>query len=97
MNGAAAEGEAGAGGVLRIEVLRAWPRRHRSVRLDLRPGATVADAVRDCGIALEGVAGYAVFGELATMATPLRDGDRVELLEALRMDPKEARRRRARR
>jgi putative ubiquitin-RnfH superfamily antitoxin RatB of RatAB toxin-antitoxin module len=97
MNGAAAEGEAGAGGVLRIEVLRAWPRRHRSVRLDLRSGATVADAVRDCGIALEGVAGYAVFGELATMATPLRDGDRVELLEALRMDPKEARRRRARR
>jgi len=27
----------------------------------------------------------------------LRDGDRVELLEALRIDPKEARRRRARR
>ena len=83
--------------VLRIEVLRAWPRRHQSVRLELTPGATVSDAVRACGFALDGVAGYAVFGELAVAATPLRDGDRVELLEALRIDPKEARRRRARR
>lgn len=97
MNATAVDGEAAAGGTLRIEVLRAWPRRHESVRLELPPGATVSDALRDCGIALDGVAGYAVFGEPATTATPLRDGDRVELLEALRMDPKEARRRRARR
>jgi len=43
------------------------------------------------------VAGCAVFGELAPPGQCLRDGDRVELLEALRLDPKEARRRRARR
>ncbi len=84
-------------GRLRIEVVRAWPRRHEAVRLALPVDATVADAVRECGFGLDGVAGYAVFGESAAATTPLRDGDRVELLEALRMDPKEARRRRARR
>lgn len=82
---------------LRVEVVRAWPRRHQAVPLQLPAGATVADAVRASGIALEGVAGYAVFGELAAPGRVLRDGDRVELLQALRMDPKEARRRRARR
>lgn len=84
-------------GRLRIEVVRAWPRRHLATRLELPGGATLADAVRECGFDLEGVAGYAVHGELASPARALRDGDRVELLEALRMDPKEARRRRARR
>jgi putative ubiquitin-RnfH superfamily antitoxin RatB of RatAB toxin-antitoxin module len=87
----------GSAGMLRVEVLRAWPRRHQSMALQLPPGATVADAVRDCGLDLGGVAGYAVFGELAAPARVLRDGDRVELLEALKLDPKEARRRRARR
>jgi putative ubiquitin-RnfH superfamily antitoxin RatB of RatAB toxin-antitoxin module len=85
------------GGMLRIEVVRAWPRRHRSVPLVMPAGATVAEAVAACGLETEGVAGYAVFGELASLARPLQDGDRVELLEALRLDPKEARRRRARR
>lgn len=81
---------------LRIEVVRAWPRRHLAAQLELPAGATVADAARDCGIPLDGVAAYAVHGESAAPARVLRDGDRVELLEALRMDPKEARRRRAR-
>ena len=84
-------------GTLRVEVVRAWPRRHCSVQLELPVGATVAHALAACGLALDEVAGYAVFGELAPPARALRDGDRVELLEALRMDPKEARRRRARR
>ena len=97
MNGAPADAGPTGDGTLRVEVLRAWPRRHHSVRMQLPAGATVADAARDSGIALQGVAGYAVFGELAAAGTPLRDGDRVELLEALRIDPKEARRRRARR
>jgi putative ubiquitin-RnfH superfamily antitoxin RatB of RatAB toxin-antitoxin module len=84
-------------GLLRIEVLRAWPRRHRSVSLEMPAGATVAEALAACGLGMEGVAGCAVFGEVASPARPLQDGDRVELLEALRLDPKEARRRRARR
>ena len=97
MNGPAAGDPPGATLVLRVEVLRAWPRRHASVRLELPAGATVADAVAACGLALDGVAGHAVFGEVAPPGRPLRDGDRVELLDALRLDPKEARRRRARR
>jgi putative ubiquitin-RnfH superfamily antitoxin RatB of RatAB toxin-antitoxin module len=97
MNGPAAGDAPGATRVLRVEVMRAWPRRHASVQLDLPAGATIADALAACGLPLDGVAGYAVFGEVATQARPLRDGDRVELLEALRLDPKEARRRRARR
>lgn len=97
MNGATAGEVPGATRMLRIEVLRAWPRRHCSVQLELPAGATVAEAVAACGLPQDEVAGYAVFGELAQPARPLRDGDRVELLEALRLDPKEARRRRARR
>jgi putative ubiquitin-RnfH superfamily antitoxin RatB of RatAB toxin-antitoxin module len=37
---------------------------------------------------------FAVFGRRATTATPLHDGDRVELLRPLLVDPKEARHRR---
>jgi putative ubiquitin-RnfH superfamily antitoxin RatB of RatAB toxin-antitoxin module len=44
----------------------------------------------------EGVSGYAVFGERVGMDTVLDDGDRLELLQPLLVDPKEARRRRAR-
>jgi hypothetical protein len=80
---------------LRVEVVLALPRRHLAAALRLVEGATVADALRAAGLPLEGVAGFAIFGERATPATPLRDGDRVELLRPLLADPKEARRRRA--
>ena len=39
--------------------------------------------------------GLAVFGQAATMETPLHDDDRIELLRALQIDPKQARRLRA--
>ncbi len=84
-------------GSIRIEVIRAWPRRHASAWLVLPANATVADALAGCGLSLAGISGYAVFGETATAATRLRDGDRLELLPPLQADPKEARRRRARR
>ena len=82
---------------VRVEVVRAWPRRHASVVLDLPAGATVADAVAASGLALDGVVALAVFGERVLPTDGLRDGDRVELLQPLLVDPKEARRRRARR
>jgi putative ubiquitin-RnfH superfamily antitoxin RatB of RatAB toxin-antitoxin module len=80
---------------LRIEVARAWPRRHEIVEVRLPNGATVADAVAASGLGLEDVAGYAVFGRCVDALDRLEDGDRVELLRALRIDPKDARRRRA--
>ena len=80
---------------MRIEVIQAWPRRHEVLLLELPAGATVADALAAGNLHPSMVDGYAVYGERATADTTLRDGDRVELLRPLLMDPKEARRRRA--
>lgn len=62
-------------------------------------GTTVDDAVARSGIVarlgLDSAAlAYAVFGRRATGTTVLAEGDRVELLRPLTVDPKEARHRR---
>jgi putative ubiquitin-RnfH superfamily antitoxin RatB of RatAB toxin-antitoxin module len=80
---------------MRVEVIRAWPRRHASVMVELSEGATVADAVSASGMDDGEHVAMAVFGEKVEAAHMLREGDRVELLRPLTMDPKEARRRRA--
>lgn len=81
---------------MKIEVIQAWPGRFETATVELPEGASVADAVAAAKLpAVEATAGYAVFGVLADATTTLRDGDRVELLRALQLDPKEARRRRA--
>ncbi len=78
-------------------MIRAWPGRFDQVEVELQAGATVADA-RAAAYSPDDpeCVGVAVFGERAGPDTPLRDGDRVELLRALQTDPKDARRRRAR-
>jgi uncharacterized protein len=81
---------------MRVEVVRAWPRRHESVTVELPPGATVSAAIAASGLDLDGIVAYAVFGERVAADSVLHDGDRVELLRPLQADPKEARRRRAR-
>lgn len=82
---------------MRIEVMLAWPRRAESVTVDLPAGARVADAVAAAGwTGLAAINGYAVFGQRAQADTVLEDGDRVELLRPLQADPKDARRKRAR-
>ena len=81
--------------LLRVEVVCAWPDRHEAISLGLEEGATAADAVRASGI-LAGYSALAIHGEPAGESTLLRDGDRVELLRPLVIDPKDARRRRAR-
>nr|WP_251044518.1 MULTISPECIES: RnfH family protein [unclassified Lysobacter] len=64
--------------------------------MELGEGATLAEAVAAAGFQDDAqIAGYAVFGVRAAADTRLRDGDRVELLRALQIDPKDARRRRA--
>lgn len=80
---------------MKVEVVRAWPRRHLSRVLDLAAGATVADALKASRIDDTGAAGYAVFGERAGLDRRLHEGDRVEVLGPLLADPKEARRKRA--
>jgi len=82
--------------MMRIEVIRAWPRRHDSVILALPDGATVADALAAAAFPQqETPAAVAIHGETVDLDQTLHDGDRVELLRSLLLDPKEARRRRA--
>jgi putative ubiquitin-RnfH superfamily antitoxin RatB of RatAB toxin-antitoxin module len=79
---------------MRIEVVLARPERAEVVELDLPPGATVRDALAASGIRGNQVG---IFGRRVTIDTLLADGDRVEIYRPLAVDPKEARRRRARR
>ncbi|TAN06475.1 MAG: RnfH family protein [Rhodanobacteraceae bacterium] len=87
---------------IRVSVIHAEPGRVFNVELVVPEGATLADAIEASGIRSarpdidleEGRLG--VFARKATLATRLRDGDRVEIYRPLRIDPKEARRRRAR-
>jgi len=78
----------------RIEV--AWspaPREVRLVTLQLPPGATVRDALLASRLELDWAThAIGIWGQPATREDPVRDGDRVEVYRALRVDPKEARR-----
>lgn len=77
--------------MIRVEIVRAWPRRYERRALELPDGATVGEALEAAGI--DGP--VAVFGERASATRVLEDGDRIEVLRPLVADPKDARRRRA--
>src|SRR5690606_16784447 len=55
----------GRGGVMRIQLVRAWPRRHEIRGLELADGATVGDALRAVDWADTPGCGIAVFGVVA--------------------------------
>jgi putative ubiquitin-RnfH superfamily antitoxin RatB of RatAB toxin-antitoxin module len=80
---------------MRVEVVFALPSEARQVRLDLPDGATVRDALAASGLDVKTDA-VGVFGKRVPLDHPLAEGDRVEIYRPLAMDPKEARRRRAR-
>ncbi|MEO6104771.1 MAG: RnfH family protein [Pseudoxanthomonas sp.] len=83
---------------MRVELVRAWSRRHDSVTVSLADGARVEDALAASGWECDQEStGLAVFGLAATRDALLRDGDRIELLRPLQLDPKQARRVRAER
>lgn len=83
-------------GAIRVEVVAAWPHRCERVAVELPAGAHAEDAIAAAGFAsLADVAGIAVFGQRVTPRHLLADGDRVELLRGLKVDPKAARRARA--
>lgn len=87
--------------VLRIEVVYALPEGADAVSIALPSGATAADAVQASGILQRhpeidlGRQKLGVYGKVVDAAALLADGDRVEIYRPLAMDPKEARRRRA--
>jgi putative ubiquitin-RnfH superfamily antitoxin RatB of RatAB toxin-antitoxin module len=85
---------------LAVTVAYAAPGVEVLVVLELPAGATVDDAVAHSGIVARfdldaSQLEFAIFGQRAKGATPLVDGDRVELTRALVADPKRVRRRRA--
>ena len=84
---------------IRVEVAYADSQRQILHELELAGGSTVEDAVRVSGILdlvppVSAPVRYGVFGRIVEPGAALRDGDRVELYRRLKIDPKEARRRR---
>jgi len=86
---------------LRVEVVYGTPERQMRYELRVEQGTTVADAIRISGVCeafpeidLVRIR-VGIHGNLTRPAQPLRDGDRVEIYRPLRVDPSEARRRRA--
>ncbi|NLC59717.1 MAG: hypothetical protein GX761_00335, partial [Gammaproteobacteria bacterium] len=72
---------------MEVEVVLALPRECRAARLSVAEGTTAGEAAAASGLPLEGIEGYAVFGERVRADAPLRDGDRLELLRPpLRID-----------
>lgn len=84
---------------MRVEIVIAWPRKARHVTLEMPEGSTAAEAIAASGWIeqglLDGIDGQSIFGECVADDATLRDGDRLELLRPLQVDPKDARRRRA--
>ena len=86
---------------MRIEVAFAASERQVVVELDVDEGTTVDAALRQAaghadfdGLNLSDMP-VGVYGERVDRGRRLRSGDRIELYRPLRLDPKEARRRRA--
>jgi putative ubiquitin-RnfH superfamily antitoxin RatB of RatAB toxin-antitoxin module len=85
-----------------VQVIRAFPDRVEALSLRLPVGSTAGAGVaaaRGAGwaIAAEVAGDLAIYGHTVTAETPLRDGDRLELLRPLLVDPMDRRRARARR
>lgn len=85
---------------LAVVVTYAAPGVEATVKLTLREGATVAQAVDASGLcarfalAADGIA-FAIHGQRTSGDIPLADGDRVEITRPLLIDPKLVRRTRA--
>ncbi len=88
---------------MRVEVAYARPDDQRLIVLEIAPGSTAADAVHASGLAElfteidPDNARLGIFSQPCGHDRVLRPGDRVEIYRPLQVDPKEARRLRARR
>jgi putative ubiquitin-RnfH superfamily antitoxin RatB of RatAB toxin-antitoxin module len=82
-----------------VSVVYALPDRYWSADVRVPATATVGDALGLAALVVDGMEvaadRLAVFGRTVTLASPLRDGDRIEILRPLATDPKDARRQRA--
>ena len=86
---------------LQVEVAYATPARQRIVKIRVPQGTTAAQAIEVSGIARDfpealSRPGVGIFGRRVAEDYVLKEGDRVEIYRPLLVDPKEARRRNAR-
>ena len=87
---------------LAVEVVFATPREQVLLTVDINSGATVADVIAVSGIATRfpGLVvdrmPVGIWGRQVTADTVVKAGDRVEIYRPLEIDPREARRQRAR-
>jgi putative ubiquitin-RnfH superfamily antitoxin RatB of RatAB toxin-antitoxin module len=81
---------------MEVEVVYASPGSQQVVKVRLKPGATVRDAVIASGFTTQPQQKFGIFGKSVPPDTKVAEGDRVEIYRPLLIDPKEARRRRAR-
>lgn len=86
--------------MLHVEVAYAEPARQFLGALELPSGATVADAIAASNVADEfaidvQLLSVSIWSKVVDRLAPLQDGDRIELLRPLKIDPKDARRKRA--
>jgi hypothetical protein len=90
-------------GEIEVTVVYALPLHADSVNLRLPAGATVGEAIRRSGLLARfpeidlGRDRVGIYSRWVGLDTVLREGDRVEVYRPLAADPKEVRRRRARR
>ena len=88
---------------MRVELAYVDSAREILLGLEVRPGSTVLECVECSGLfrlvpeLRDAEIGFAVFGRRVEPADPVSMGDRIEVLRPLEIDPKEARRLRARR
>jgi putative ubiquitin-RnfH superfamily antitoxin RatB of RatAB toxin-antitoxin module len=87
------------GATIAVEIVHALPERAWSVRHVLPAPATVGQALAlglpDAPGLVVDPSRLAVFGRAVGLDSPLHDGDRIEILRPLLVDPKQARRARA--
>ena len=88
---------------LHVRVVYALPQQQIGVSLEVAPGTTAADAVTRSRLlerfpeAASRPLACAVFGRAVPLTYGLREGDRVEILRPLQIDPKQSRREAAQR
>jgi putative ubiquitin-RnfH superfamily antitoxin RatB of RatAB toxin-antitoxin module len=62
--------------------------------LQLTSGSTLQQGLEACGIAPQAHNAYGIWGRTKPLDSPLQEGDRLEAYQALKVDPKIARRER---
>ncbi|MCZ7564239.1 MAG: RnfH family protein [Burkholderiales bacterium] len=86
-----------------VEVIYATPVKQERYPVEVASGATLAEAIRASGVLRAfpeidlAVNRVGIYGTLVALERAVSAGDRIEIYRPLLADPKEARRRRARR